>query len=422
MKPAYSARQLIRRGSSSDGVVGAGRRHRADVSLILITLLLTLLGLVVIYAVSPILSHKLVDDVNRNYFMYGQLRNIGVALVAFFIFSRIHWSRWRTQLLPLLLIGTGVALLLMFIPGVAITEKGATRWVGLGPLSFQPAELIKLTVAVLVASWFTRVKDSELANYKLTLWPVVILLGIVSIFVLIHQKDMGTMLVISSIVVAVFFMSGVRWQQLAILLGAGSAFGLLNIVLFPHRMERVRTFFSPSENLAETGYHLHQALIAIGSGGLFGLGLGRSIQVYGYLPEAANDSIFAIIGEMFGFIGASTIIILFCLLIYRMLRVAENAPDRFSQLLVVGITVWLGMQATVNMMAMLGIIPLTGIPLPFVSYGGSSLVFMLAALGIVVNVSKYTVRRPHADRSRRRGQRRAHNTHSSRRPSPQISS
>lgn len=383
-------------------------------------MLLTLVGLIVIYALSPILSHRLLDDVSQNYFMYGQIRNILLALVAFFIAVNINWTKWKSKLLPILIIASIAALVMTFIPGLAITEKGATRWVGMGPFSFQPSELIKLTVVIGVAAWFASLKEKELKDYKRTLAPAIGLLGVVSLFVLVHQRDLGTMLVIAAVVVAIFFASGVSLKQLGVLLGIGGTFGAASIALFPHRMERIRTYFSPGDNLAETGYHLHQALIAVGSGGMFGLGLGRSVQVYGYLPEAANDSIFAIIGEMFGFLGASFVLILFGLLIFRMLMVAEGAPDRFSQLLVVGVLAWLGTQAVVNMMSMLGIIPLTGIPLPFVSYGGSSLLFMMIALGIVVNISKYTVRRPYADRSSRRRQRRTHNAYTGRRVGAQI--
>lgn len=399
---------------------GAGRRHRADVSLVMITLLLTLFGLVVIYAVSPILSHKLVDDVDRNYFLFAQLRNVAVALVAFVVASKIDWRNWRNKLLPILIIVTGVSLLLMFIPGLAITEKGATRWVDLGLFSFQPSELIKLTVIVAASAWFARLSTEKLKEPKNTLWPVLALLGVISGFVLIHQRDLGTMLVIGAVLLAIVFMSGVKLSHIAALLGVGVGFGLLNILFFPYRLERLMTFINPGDSLGDTGYHLHQALIAIGSGGLFGLGLGRSVQVYGYLPEAANDSIFAIIGEMFGFFGAVAVVILFGILVFRMLKVAKLAPDKFSQLLVVGITSWLGVQAAVNMMAMIGLVPLTGIPLPFVSYGGSSLVFMMAALGIVVNVSRYTVRESYADSSQRRRQRRSHNATFSRLQRSQV--
>ncbi|MEX0934364.1 MAG: putative peptidoglycan glycosyltransferase FtsW [Candidatus Saccharimonadales bacterium] len=391
------------------------RRHRSDVSIILITIALIAFGLVVIYAVSPVLSHRMSEDVGRNYFVYGQLRNIAVAILAFIVASKVHWQNWRYKFLPLLIIASSISLAMTFVPGLAITQGGATRWVGIAGLSFQPAELVKLTVLVGLAAWFAKLQAADFKNYKMTLLPVVIVSALVAGFILIHQRDMGTMIVIAGIIMSIFYASGVSLYQFGVLMAAGIAFFVANIVLFAHRMERVKTFFNPSENLAESGYHLHQALIAVGSGGLFGLGLGKSIQVYGYLPEAANDSIFAIIAEMFGFVGASLVIILFSLLIYRVLIVAKNAPDSFSQLFVVGTAAWIGIQASVNMMAMIGIIPLTGIPLPFVSYGGSSLVFMMIALGIVVNISRYTERSMvNANSTSRRRQRRPRNTRSSR--------
>ncbi len=396
---------------------GAGRtrRHRSDVSIILITLALVIFGLVVIYAVSPILSHRMSGDVNRNFFVYGQLRNMAAALVAFYVATRIKWTNWQDKLLPILIIASSISLAMTFIPGLAITQGGATRWVGIGDFSFQPSELVKLTVLVALAAWFAKLKSEELRDYKKTLLPVAIIGALVAGFVLIHQRDMGTMIVIAAVMMSIFYASGVSLVQVGILLSAAAAFFVANILLFAHRMERVKTFFNPSESLGESGYHLHQALIAVGSGGLFGLGLGKSIQVYGYLPEAANDSIFAIIAEMFGFVGALLVIVLFALLIYRILIVARDAPDSFAQLLAVGVAAWLGVQASVNMMAMIGIIPLTGIPLPFVSYGGSSLVFMMIALGIVVNISRYTERSMvNANSTSRRRQRRTRHTSSSR--------
>ncbi|MEX0668397.1 MAG: putative peptidoglycan glycosyltransferase FtsW [Candidatus Saccharimonadales bacterium] len=391
------------------------RRHRSDVSIILITMALVAFGLIVIYAISPILSHRISGDVDRNYFVYGQLRNIGVALVAFIFASKIHWRNWQYKFLSLLIIASSISLAMTFVPGLAITQGGATRWVGIGGLSFQPAELVKLTVLVGLAAWFAKLQAADFKNYKMTLLPVIIISVLVAGFILIHQRDMGTMVVIVGIIMSIFYASGVSLYQFGVLMAAGIAFFVANIVLFPHRMERVRTFFDPSSNLAESGYHLHQSLIAVGSGGMLGLGLGKSIQVYGYLPEAVNDSIFAIIAEMFGFVGALFVVILFGLLVYRVLIVARDAPDSFSQLFVVGVAAWIGIQASVNMMAMIGIIPLTGIPLPFVSYGGSSLVFMMIALGIVVNISRYTERSMvNANSTSRRRQRRPSNTRSSR--------
>lgn len=381
------------------------RSHRADLSLVVIAGVLLMIGLVVIYSISPILSHKLADDAGRNIFTYGQLVNIAVATAAFVIVSRINWRRWE-QWLPWVVGAALISSLLLFIPQLAIDtggSLGATRWLGIGSLSFQPAELMKFATLLVAASWFAKLSAQDLKDTKKVLWPSLILLAIISMFVLIHQKDMGTMLVVTAIVIGVFFVSGASLKQLGALLGIGTAFGLLNIVLLPHRLERVLTFMNPDSDLSDSGYHLYQSLIAVGSGGLFGLGLGKSVQVYGYLPEVANDSIFAIIAETFGFVGAGIVIALFGLLIYRLLENGRYAPDKFSQFLCVGLAVWIGSQALLNISAMLGIVPLTGITLPFISYGGSSLLFVMIAMGIVVNISRNSVRRSRdADRLKRR--------------------
>lgn len=381
------------------------RSHKADLSLVLVVGVLLMIGLVVIYSISPILSHKLAGDAGRNIFTYGQLVNIAVATAAFVVATRVEWKRWE-KWLPWVVGAALISSLMLFIPQLATDtggSLGATRWLGFGPLSFQPSELIKFATLIVAASWFSKLSANEMRDAKKVLWPTLVLLAVVSLFVLIHQKDMGTMLVVTSIVIGIFFASGASLKQLGALLGIGTAFGLLNIVLLPHRVDRVLTFINPNSDISDSGYHLYQSLIAVGSGGIFGLGLGKSVQVYGYLPEVANDSIFAIIAETFGFIGAGIVIMLFGLLVYRLLENGRYAPDKFSQFLCVGVAVWIGSQALLNISAMLGIVPLTGITLPFISYGGSSLLFIMIAMGIVVNISRNSVRRSRdADRSKRR--------------------
>jgi len=197
-------------------------------------------------------------------------------------------------------------------------------------------------------------------------------------------------------------------------MGSGIGAGLAAIAAFPHRMSRILTFLDPTKDTSGTGYHINQALIAIGSGGVLGVGLGHSIQVYGYLPEAANDSIFAIIAEEFGLIGSLAIVTLFGFVVYRGLLVARSAPDTFSRLTATGISVWFGLQAAINIGAMLSIVPLTGIPLPWISYGGTSLIISMLGAGILLNISKYTIREEsNANRSERRGDSRAYNANSS---------
>lgn len=385
-----------------------GRKHRPDFVLIIALGVLIVLGLIVIYSISPVLSQKLLGDASRNYFFYGQLTHLGIGISALIAVSFFHWQNWK-KVLPALLIISGLSLVLLMIPGIGVAKNGATRWLDIGPLSFQPAELLKFSVLLLLASWFAGLTPEQMRDNKQSLWPTLGILGILATLVLFLQRDLGTMLVIAAIVSGLFFAAGASAKQLATLGGISFGVGLASILIFPHRLARLVTFLHPEAAGAANNYHLNQALIAIGSGGLFGLGIGKSVQIYGYLPESANDSIFAIIGETFGLVGCIIILSLFALLLWRCIKVALGAPDRFSQLLVVGVTLWLGVQMTVNITAMLGLIPLTGIPLPFLSYGGTSLIATLVALGIVINISKYTVRGDeHANRFERRRNRRTH--------------
>ncbi len=395
------------------------RRHRPDVGIILLVGVLLAFGLVVIYSISPILSQELMQDAGRNYFFYNQLLHIIIGLILFVVASQFPLKWWR-KVLPWMAGLTATMLIVMLIPQVGISEGGATRWLGLGPFSFQPAELVKFVAVIGTAAWFASLSKNEIKDYRFTLLPVIIALAILALFVVFHQRDLGTMLVVALIIGSIFFVSGVKWRHLAALLAAGGVAGVLSIIMFPHRMERISTFFSPSEGLAESSYHLHQALIAVGSGGIFGLGLGGSVQVYGYLPEAANDSIFAIIAETFGLVGALSLVVLFAMLIYRCLLVASRSDNIFARYIVVGIAIWIGAQAMMNVMAMIGIIPLTGITLPFLSYGGTSMVMVLLAMGVVTHISKYTVRIPNENSRQRRGERRSHNAHTGRRTSSQA--
>ncbi len=375
------------------------RKHRPDYLWIIAVGILIMLGLVIIYSISPILSHKLLGDVSDNHFLYGQLLHICVGLLGFGLAANIHYSRW-SKWLPWLILGCGLSLLLLTIPGLSISKNGATRWVGVGPLAFQPSELIKFTLMIFLATRFSQ--RNQVAGDKAWLKLSVAILTVLAIFVLFLQRDMGTMLIMAAILMGQFYASGVALRQVASLAMLGAGVGVSSIIMFPHRVARVLTFLDPAANTAGSGYHLNQALIAIGSGGLMGLGIGKSIQVYGYLPEAANDSIFAIVGETFGFLGALLILGLFALLIYRGLRISLVAPTRYAQLLCVGVVCWIGAQTLINMAAMLGLVPLTGVPLPFLSYGGTSLVMLMSAAGIVVNISKYTQRGAYANSARRR--------------------
>lgn len=378
------------------------RGHRSDSVLLLCVAVLMLLGLIIIYSISPVLSHKLFEDVNRNYFLYGQLTHIAAGVVVFLITSNFYWENWQ-KWLPWLVVLSGFSLLLLLIPALSVSKNGATRWVDIGFGTFQPAEVVKFTLAIGLASYLSRSSfERHPKNHNRALWPIMALLGVLVLLVVFLQRDLGTMLVMAAMVVGVFFASGAPLRQLGILLGGGLGLGWAAILLFPHRLARIATFLNPGDNISTSGYHLNQALIAIGSGGLFGLGVGKSVQVFGYLPEAANDSIFAIIGESFGLAGAIVVLLLFGVFIQRGFKIALSAPTRFARLLVVGVTLWVGSQAIINIFAMLGLVPLTGIPLPFLSYGGTSMVAIMAAIGIVVNISKYTQKGQYENSAQRR--------------------
>lgn len=384
------------------------RGHRGDYVLAIAALVLVAFGLIMMYNINPALSQKLLGRVDSSYYFRNQLINIGVGLVALFASMHFYYQRWRQIAVPLLVVAIFATFLLLF-PMLSHSKNGATRWLDLGPLSFQPAELLKIAMVVYLAAWFEK-RQTEVKSFSEGVVPFMVMIGLSSLAIVVLQRDMGTMMALAGASLGMFYMAGITLRHLAFLIGTGFTLGVMAIVAFPHRMERFLTFLDPSKDANGTGYHISQALIAIGSGGVFGLGLGKSIQVYGYLPEASNDSIFAIIGEQFGLLGGIVVGAVFGLLVYRGLQVARYAPDIFSRLLATGITLLIFFQTIINIAAMLSLVPLTGIPLPFISYGGSSLVIMMVAVGILFNISKYTVHEgaANADRSSRRGDSRSY--------------
>jgi cell division protein FtsW len=221
------------------------------------------------------------------------------------------------------------------------------------------------------------------------MWPLIIITGGVGLLIAVLQKDLGTMVAMVGIFLSMLFVSGIKLGLFSRYVGAIAAAAVAGTVLFPHRVSRLLTFFDPARDVDGASYHINQALIAVGSGGWFGRGLGKSVQVFGYLPEAVNDSIFAIVAEQFGFIGSILVLFLYGALAVRLLRIVERAPNDYMKLIVAGIFGWLMSHVLINIGAMLGVIPLTGITLPFLSLGGTSLVFISAAFGLAFNISRY---------------------------------
>ena len=373
--------------SGSEQLSTFGRRHRPDYWLVAICVILLLIGLVVIYSISPAMSE--VYHVGSNYYVFKQLIAIVLGLLAFVIAAKIPLSWWYKFVTPILIAAAFATLLAIVMP--VNPSYPAHRWVRLGNLSFESVELVKFALLLWLAKLLTvRIRTGTIKNIRLTLKPLFIALAIIGVIIAGVQSDLGSVGVIVIIIGAMLFVAGMPLKKLAIVVGVIIVGLVLLTAATPYRRERLLTYLHPTANCQGSGYQACQAIIGVGSGGMVGLGLGSSVQAYGYLPEAVNDSIFAIYAEKFGFIGVVILMAIFVALFTRLKNIAERAPDDFSRLLVVGILGWLCVQTLINVGAMIGLLPLKGITLPFISYGGTSIVFILAALGLVFQVSAYT--------------------------------
>lgn len=350
---------------------------RGDRWLLITTIILAIAGIIMVYDSS--VSIALRDFGSPYHFVREQVKWLALGFVAFGVFSRIPYGSWRRLALPGLLV-TLILLVAVFIPGLGVKALGAHRWLNLGLFTLQPAELSKLSMVLYLSAWFTTHERGRFAAFLL-------LLGMVAGLVVL-EPDLGTAVTILLTAVVMYFLSGASvYHFLALIPVLAVGVGALAIAK-PYRMRRLMTFFNPDEDPLGAGYQIRQAILALGSGGLFGVGLGKSRQKYEYLPEANTDSIFAIVGEETGFIGAIIIAGLLLFLVWRCFKIAKRIDAPFGKLLSLGIGSWIGIQALINMSAMVALVPLTGVPLPLISYGGSNLVITLGALGIVYNISK----------------------------------
>ena len=396
------------RATPAEATVAGQRRHRPDYVIILCMGLLMLLGLVVMYAIVPQRANVLnnahgTDFYTATYFVIKQIVSLLLAMIAFAAVALTPFSVLKRYGWHLMIVALGFSALLFLagnvahIDAIATNTLGAYRWFNLGPLgSFQPAELMKLAVIVYMGAFLgKRYKEGKINNTKETIYPMVALSALLLGIVVVIQKDMGTGVALASAIFSMLVVSTVRWSTLAKIIAVGLVAGVLLIISAPHRMERISTFFSSSSEVSgadsdDNNYHIKNAMIALGSGGLLGRGIGKSIQATGYLPEAVNDSIFAIMGEIFGFVGTTLIVILFGVLLFRILRTADRLPDMSMRVAAAGVFGWLLAHVVMNIASMIGLIPLTGITLPLLSFGGTSMVFMSAALGLVFQLSRYT--------------------------------
>jgi cell division protein FtsW len=364
-----------------------GRRHKPDYWLIIISACLLAIGVIVVYAIGPALS--VTTNLSSSYYTTRQMIAIGLSVIAFIITASIPLKNWKKLYKILLGFAIGATLLAIALP--VNPAYPAHRWVRLSSLSFQSVDLVKFAVVIWLACFLAKAISSQtITDSKKTLRPILIALFVIGALVAGIQSDLGSTAVIMAIMGSMAFVAGLPMKRVVIIVLIIIAGMALLISSTPYRRARLQTYLHPQTHCQASGYQACQALIAVGSGGLFGLGLGRSVQAYGYEPEANNDSIFAIYAETFGFIGCIVLLAIFAGLFSRLKNIAERVPDDFSRLVVVGIMAWLSIQAVINIGAMIGLLPLKGITLPFISYGGTSIVFVAAAIGIVFQISRYT--------------------------------
>ena len=382
-----------RRRSTSpmSGDLDAPRRHRPDYLLVIFMVFLMMLGLVILYSINPALSQSYESNFIGKQVLF-LLLGLGVFAAASRFPVRIL-ERWAPAMLVAGLLMSLLLLILSLLPGQPlVTCVGSVcRWFDFGFMSFQPAEFLKFSLVMYLAVFLSaRIRGGDLNDKAASLLPVAIVTGVVSLLIIVLQHDLGTGSVLLAITAAMLFVAGMRLKYFMLALGAIVAAGVAFVVSSPHRIERVMTFIGHSGSTDAANYHIEQALIAIGSGGYFGRGLAQGVQAFGYLPEAANDSIFAVVAEVFGFVGTLAILLIFGGLVYRLIVITEKSSRPEFRLIMAGITAWIGTHILVNIGAMIGIIPLTGITLPFLSFGGTSLIFIMAAMGIAFQISHYT--------------------------------
>lgn len=313
--------------------------------------------------------------------LYGILP--GLALM--YVFSKIDYKVWK-KFSILMLFAVLVLMIMVFVPRFGLGLRGASRWINLMGLTFQPSEILKLSLIIYLAAWFGG-RDARIKNWTYGMAPFFLVLSFIALLLAL-QPDIGTLIVVSVIAIGVYFVAGVNIKHFFAIIGI-LLIGITALIFIePYRFDRIRAYINPSSDPRGISYQVNQSMISIGTGGLFGVGYGRSTQKYGFLPEIVHDSIFAVIAEELGLVGSMVIIFLFIFLCFNMMRIAQNTSDKFGMLLVMGINIWITAQAFINIAAISGLTPLTGIPLPFISYGGTAVMSLLAGLGIVLNVAR----------------------------------
>ncbi len=360
------------------------KKSKVDIPFLISILILVIAGYLIFASASlGLLSKQAVKYTNVafNQTFFG----LFLGSVACFLASRFDYKKYRKYAFYIFVF-SAVLTLLVFVPHIGVSHGGANRWIYVGPVSFQPSELLKIGFIMYFAAWLASIKDKA-GTIKYGLAPFLVILSIVGL-ILLNQPDTDTFLITVVAGIAMYISGGGSWKYIFII-GLIGMIGIGTLAMTrPYVKSRITTFIHPEQNSQGSGYQIQQSLIAIGSGGMFGRGFGQSIQKFNVLPEPIGDSIFAVASEEFGFVGAVSIVILFIFFAFRGLKIATQIPDTFGRLMVVGIVILIVSQAFVNIGAMVGVLPLSGITLPFVSHGGTALFMTLVEVGIVLNIYK----------------------------------
>jgi cell division protein FtsW len=377
---------LVREGERSSSRRKARERTRHPTMVLVLlgsTALLTAIGLVMVLSASSVSAYAHYGT--SFLFFKRQAGYAVVGAIGLFLTSHVRYRAWQRLWVPLMLLT--VALLVMVLhPAAGTVAGGSARWIALGPITIQPSEFAKLAMVTFAAAVLVK-KWNHLDEPLHLVVPLLLVVGLVCGLILL-QPDLGTTVLVAGIVFVVLFAAGVRFRYLLAGLVVGSGLGMALVMSRPYQRVRLLAFLHPWHDPQNTGYQLIQSLIGLGSGGMFGVGLGASRQKWMYTPNAHTDFIFSILGEELGLVGEFVVLLLFGMLVYSGIRIAMSARDTFGRLLAAGITGWLGLQTLVNLGTVTGLLPVTGVPLPLVSFGGSSLIATLAAIGILVNIGR----------------------------------
>lgn len=363
----------------------AKARSAPDVWMIVSIALILAIGIIMVYSASAVLAFHEFGD--RYYYVKRQLLFAGLGVCALIFTMNMNYLVWR-KWAKIALIICFVLLVIVLIPGVGVVRGGARSWLGISSFGIQPSEFMKLAMILFLAKWLSEKQQTITLFVKGLLPPLG--MALLAFGLIMLQPDLGSGAVMVAASLLLIFTAGAQLKHLGLLALAGAA-GLVGLILAaPYRLQRISGFLDPWADPLGSGYQIIQSLYAIGPGGLVGLGLGMSRQKFSYLPEPQTDFIFSIVAEELGFIGGSALIVLFMIVIWRGIRTAIYAPDTFGSLLAVGITSIIGVQVLINIGVVIGMMPVTGITLPLVSYGGSSLTLLLTSLGILLNISRYS--------------------------------